>query len=155
MELRGDPLTENVNLTLKPSRSKLGTIKIVPRVLEIIASIAAVQVKGVNRMCGSFATGVNELLGRRELGKGIRLSFNQHHRLRVDIYVYINYGYSVPKVALKIQDKVKQQLLFMTDLKVSTVNVHVSGIVPARKSTRINPHQLFQDRKGEHKSELN
>ena len=144
-------MTENINLALKPDRSKLGTIKIVPRVLEIIASIAAVQVKGVNRMRGSFTTGVNELLGRKELGKGIRLSFDQHHYLTVDIYVYINYGYSVPRIALKIQDKVKQQLLFMTDLKVSAVNVHVNGIIPSKQSASINPHQLFRDRKGDRK----
>lgn len=144
-------MTENINLALKPGRSKLGKIKIVPRVLEIIASIAAVQVKGVNRMRGSFATGVNELFGRKEFGKGIRLSFDQHHGLMVDIYVYINYGYSVPKIALKIQDRVKQQLLFMTDLRVSAVNVHVNGIIPTRQSVSINPHQLFQDRKGDRK----
>ncbi|QBP18636.1 Asp23/Gls24 family envelope stress response protein [Acetilactobacillus jinshanensis] len=142
-------MAEDVNITLKSGQSSLGKIKIAPRVLEIIASIAAVQVKGVNRMRGSLATSVNELFGHREWGKGIRLAFNKHHELIVDIYVYINYGYSVPKVALQIQDKVKQQLLFMTELNVGTVNVHVEGIVPKKKTSHVDPNHLFKDNQGE------
>ena len=142
-------MTENVNLALKSGRSNLGQIKIAPRVLEIIASIAAVQVKGVSRMRGSLATSVNELFGHRDWSKGIRVAFNQQHQLIVDIYVYINYGYSVPKVALKIQDKVKQQLLFMTELNVGMVNVHVDGIIPKRTRSRVDPNHLFKNNQGE------
>ena len=144
-------MAKDVNISLASGHPNLGKIKIAPRVLEIIASIAAVQVKGVNRMRGSFTNSVNELFGHRRSGKGIRLAFNQHHQLVVDIYVYVNYGYSVPQVALKIQDKVKQQLYFMSELSVEAVNVHVSGIVPKKSVAHVDPNRLFNQNQGESK----
>ncbi|MHA8111056.1 Asp23/Gls24 family envelope stress response protein [Lactobacillaceae bacterium Melli_B4] len=137
-------MAEN-NTLLKNSKDDAGAINIAPRVLEIIASIAAVKVNGVDRMRGSFATGVNELFGHKDFGKGIKLSFNDQNQISVDIYVYVDYGVSVPKVALEIQDKVKQQLLFMTELDVLDVNVHIEGIVHAHSESKIDPESLFAD----------
>ncbi|MBW1605645.1 Asp23/Gls24 family envelope stress response protein [Lactobacillus sp. Sy-1] len=133
------------NTLLKGNKQSAGSIHIAPRVLEIIASIAAVKVPGVERMQGSFATGVNELFGHKDFGKGIKLSFNDQDQVSVDIYVYVDYGVSVPKVALEIQDKVKQQLLFMTELDVLDVNVHIEGIVHAHSESKIDPDDLFAD----------
>ncbi|GLB46798.1 alkaline-shock protein [Philodulcilactobacillus myokoensis] len=147
-------MAEESNIVIKAKHPDLGKIEIAPQVLEIIASIAAVQVKGVKRMRGSFANGVNELFGRKEFGKGIKLSFNQN-KLSADIYVFLNYGVSVPKVALEIQDQVKQQLLFMTELDVGEINVHVEGVIPKKDSTsKFNSNNLFNNDvndKGEHK----
>lgn len=135
-------MAEETNISLKKSSSDLGEIKISPSVLEIIASIASVQVKGVKRMRGSLATSVNELFGRKEMGKGIKLDFHDG-KLVVDVYVYLNYGVSVPKVALNIQEQVKQQLLFMTELDLGEVNVHVEGIVPDKSDKKYDPNTLF------------
>ena len=43
----------------------------------------------------------------------------------------MNYGVSVPKVALEMQDRVKQQVLFMTDIDLVEVNIHVV-VVPEK-----------------------
>ncbi|KRM68075.1 hypothetical protein FD06_GL000193 [Apilactobacillus ozensis DSM 23829 = JCM 17196] len=138
-------MAEESNIDLKNTESsELGEIKIAPRVLEIVSSIASVQVKGVNRMCGSFSNSMNELFGHKEFNKGVKLDFNDD-QLNVDVYVYLEYGVSVPQVALEIQKQVKQQLLFMTELKVNEVNVHVEGIVPQKDSVKIDPDQLFSD----------
>jgi len=50
----------------------------------------------------------------------------------VDSYCYITYGMSVPKVAMEIQERVKQQVLFMTDVQLAEVNVHVVAVVPEK-----------------------
>lgn len=135
-------MTEQTNISLPKASSKFGDIQISPNVLEVIASIASVQVKGVKRMRGSLATSVNELFGRKEMGKGIRLNFKDE-KLIVDVYVYLNYGISVPKVALEIQEQVKQQLLFMTELDLGEVNVHVEGVVHEKQDRRANSKSLL------------
>lgn len=135
-------MAEQTNISLPKTSSKLGDIQISPNVLEVIASIASVQVKGVKRMRGSLATSVNELFGRKEMGKGIRLNFKDG-KLIVDVYVYLNYGVSVPKVALEIQEQVKQQLLFMTELDLGEVNVHVEGVVHEKQNKRANSKSLL------------
>lgn len=135
-------MAEQTNISLPKVSSKFGDIQISPNVLEVIASIASVQVKGVKRMRGSLATSVNELFGRKEMGKGIRLNFKDE-KLIVDVYVYLNYGVSVPKVALEIQEQVKQQLLFMTELDLGEVNVHVEGVVHEKQDKRANSKSLL------------
>ncbi|MSE22066.1 Asp23/Gls24 family envelope stress response protein, partial [Lactobacillus parabuchneri] len=57
----------------------------------------------------------------------------------------LNYGVSVPKVALQIQSQVEQQLLFMTGLKVTEVNVHVQGVVPEKTTSTVDPNNPFAD----------
>ncbi|CAI2678882.1 Asp23/Gls24 family envelope stress response protein [Apilactobacillus kunkeei] len=135
-------MAEQTNISLPKASSKFGDIQISPNVLEVIASIASVQVKGVKRMRGSLATSVNELFGRKEMGKGIRLNFKDE-KLIVDVYVYLNYGISVPKVALEIQEQVKQQLLFMTEIDLGEVNVHVEGVVHEKQDKRANLKSLL------------
>lgn len=144
-------MTDNVNLTLQPSQSKLGSIRMAPRVLETIVSIAALKVKGVEKMRRFMATNVHKLFGRRPFGKGVELAFNKQHQLMVDVYVYLKYGVEVPKVALTIQKQVKQQLLFMTELDVAKVNVHVCGIVPKKETSAVNPDKMFSDHEGDQK----
>ena len=124
-------MAEDTNIVLKASEPTLGKIEVAPQVLEIVAGIAASDVDGVARMRGSIANSVNELFGKKERGKGVKLSVTGD-TLNVDVYAYLNYGVSVPRVALAIQEQVKQQLLFMTDLRVSEVNVHIQGVILAK-----------------------
>lgn len=48
--------------------------------------------------------------------------------IAIDVKIDLKYGYSVPEVAMKVQQKVKEQIFFMTDLVVQEVNVHVASI---------------------------
>ena len=121
-------MMEETNIPLANGPAPLGEIEIAPEVIEVIAGIAANEVEGVYAMQGSFKTGVNELLGRTTHNKGVQLTVDENG-LSVDVYCYIKYGASVPKVALDMQEKVKEQVLYMSNLEVSQVNVHVVGLV--------------------------
>ena len=102
-------------------------------------------------MRGTFANNVNELLGRAAHGKGVYLR-TEEEGLKVDIYCYLNYGVSVPKVALEMQDRVKQQVLFMTDIDLVEVNIHVVAVVP-EKIPQPDLNELFpEDEDGEEMS---
>ena len=138
-------MAESSNITLQSEEPSLGQIQIAPEVLEIIVGIAVSQIDGVNRMRGSISSSVNELFGRKKsLSKGVKLTIVDD-QISVDVYAYLDYGVSVPKVALAIQDKVKQQILFMTDLALSEVNVHITGIVTEKTESGIDPNNLFGD----------
>lgn len=123
------------------SNQELGEIVIAPEVIEVIIGIAASKVDGVYEMQGTFANNVTELLGRSAHGKGVYLTIDEEG-IKVDLYCYIKYGMSVPKVAMAIQDRVKQQVLFMTDVELAEVNIHVVAVVP-EKVTPPDLEELF------------
>ncbi|WP_054669807.1 Asp23/Gls24 family envelope stress response protein [Lentilactobacillus senioris] len=145
-------MAEDTNIILQSDNPNLGEIQITPEVLEIIAGIAAVEVDGVNRMqSNSLSKSVNELFGRRKEHSrgGVKISYDGD-QLTVDISVFLNYGVSVPKVALEIQDQVKEQLLFMTNLKAQQVNVHVAGVVPEKETANtVDPNDPFANSENE------
>lgn len=125
-------MTADEKLVLTHEKSSVpGEIVIAPEVIEVIIGIAASKVEGVYGMRGNLATNMNEWFGRSVHGKGISLN-NDEDGLKVDIFCYLNYGVVVPKVALEIQEKVKQQVLFMTDIHLKEVNIHIMGMIPEK-----------------------
>lgn len=105
----------------------LGNIEVAPEVLEIIASIAASDIEGIASMRGNFASGVVERLGKKVHGKGIKTELSESG-LMIDVYCVVNYGVSIPKTALKVQEHVRQTLENMTSLQTQEVNVHITGV---------------------------
>ena len=138
-------MAEDSKIILSSEDQSLGTIEVAPRVVEIIAGVAASEIDGVSKMYGSLANSFGELLGRSDQRRGVKLT-NQNENLTIDIDVYIDYGVSVPKLAAKIQDRVKQQVTLMTDLNVS---VHVKGIVQKKEEQTVDPDDIF----GEHEDD--
>ena len=133
------------NIVLKNEETNdLGRIEMAPEVLEIIIGIAAAKVDGVYSMRGSLANNISALLGRQNRGKGVKLS-NTDTDLAVDVYTFLNYGVSVPKVANEIQEKVRQQVLFMTGIELAAVNVHIQGMVPEKEEPTVDPNNLFDE----------
>lgn len=107
--------------------SSLGKVEIAPEVIEVIAGIASTEVEGVAAMRGNFAAGVVEKLGKKNHGKGVKVELTDDGII-VDIFVVMNFGVSIPLVAQKIQDNIRQALLTMTGLELKEVNVHVVGV---------------------------
>ncbi|MFP4020307.1 MAG: Asp23/Gls24 family envelope stress response protein [Halanaerobium sp.] len=104
-----------------------GSIKIADEVVGIITGLAATEIDGVAGMSGGLAGGLADMLGRKNLSKGVKVEVTDD-TASVDVYVIINYGNSIPDVAWKIQDNVKQAIEGMTGLNVKAVNVHVQGV---------------------------
>ena len=113
-------------------------IKIDPSVLEVILGIAAEKVDGVAGMRGSLKSGLNWVFGREDHGKGVNISVDDDNKLIADIYVYLESGVNVPKVAMTLQKKLKAQLLQMTDLDLKAINVHVVGSQKMKILTRLH-----------------
>lgn len=105
----------------------LGTIKIADEVVSTIAGLAAVEVEGVAAMSGTFASGITEMLGRKNLSKGVKVEVGETEAT-IDAYIIVEYGFPIPTVARGVQNAVKTAVETMTGLAVTAVNVHVVGV---------------------------
>ncbi|QFT89741.1 Alkaline shock protein 23 [Bacillus sp. THAF10] len=115
------------NLLEMENNNSLGKVEIAPEVIEVIAGIAASEVDGVSQMRGNFAAGVAERLGKKNHGKGVKVDLSEEG-IKVDVFCVMQFGISIPTVAQKVQDNIRQALLNMTALEVAEVNIHVVGV---------------------------
>ena len=104
-----------------------GVIQIANDVVSSIAGLAVMEIDGVARLTGNITRELITKLGRKSLSKGIRLNFSGNE-LSVDVSIEVKFGYNIVEVSKSVQDRVKTNVNTMTGLKVSTVNVRVSGI---------------------------
>ncbi len=109
-------------------KTEIGSIQIAPEVIEVIAGLATVEVEGVAGMSGGFAGGIAELLGRKNLSKGVKVEVG-NREAAVDVSIVMEYGQRIPEVAGEIQKNVKSAIESMTGLLVVEVNVHIHGVM--------------------------
>lgn len=108
-------------------KTEMGNIQIAPEVIEVIAGLATIEIEGVAGMSGGFAGGIAELLGRKNLSKGVKVEVGQKEAA-VDVSIIIEYGQKIPEVASLIQENVKRAIESMTGLDVIEVNVHIHDV---------------------------
>ncbi len=121
---------------------ELGTINIADEVIAIIAGMSAVEIEGIYSMSGGFAGSLANMLGRKNLSRGVKVDIEENES-RINLYIIIKYGSSIPDIAWKIQDNVKNTVEGMTGLKVTEVNVHVQGVeFPGQNEEEILPEVL-------------
>ncbi len=113
--------------TINPAIEDNGNVNISDEVIAVIASLAASEVKGVAGMCGGLGGGIVELLGKKNLSKGVKLTVNEKNVV-LDLSVIAEYGAKIPAVAWELQEKVKNEVEAMTGLQVSAVNISVDGV---------------------------
>ena len=118
-----------------------GEIVIAPRVLEKIIAIATAKVDGVHSLENKS---VQDSLSKRALGRGVYLRTQEDGQISVDIYLYLEYGVAVPKVAVAIQKAVKTAVYNMADVTLDDVNIHVVGIV-TEKAAKPDLKDLFNE----------
>lgn len=107
--------------------SNAGSIKIANDVVATIAGLAASDVPGIAGMSGGITGGIAEMLGRKNLTKGIKVEVVSQDAI-IDIFCVIEYGYSITTVAANVQEKVKNAVESMTGLTCSAINIHVQGV---------------------------
>ena len=98
---------------------------------EVIATIAAVTVNEVEGVCGlsaNLGSDIAEMLGKKSLGKGVKIAVDENDTIELECNIVVLYGYSVVEVAKKVQDAVATAVESMTGMCVNGVNVNVCGI---------------------------
>ena len=105
----------------------MGEVKIADEVVAIIAGLAATEVEGVSSMAGNITNELVSKLGMKNLSKGVRVEVLSGI-VNVDVALNIAYGYSIPEVSAKVQERVKSAIENMTGLEVADVNIKVAGV---------------------------
>jgi uncharacterized alkaline shock family protein YloU len=118
---------EKRDIIVQHGQAGLGSIRISDDVVGIIAGMAATEVPGVAGMSAGIVGGIAEMLGRKNLSKGVKVDVGEKDAA-VDIYIIIEYGSKIPEVASQIQQKVKNAIQEMTGLNVVSVNVNIQGV---------------------------
>ena len=86
---------------------------------------------------GIVALSLQETEGIRLIpskSKGIKISFEKEG-IFADISVIAEYGYSVPEIAYRIQQTIKQMVESMTKYKIAKVDVHVQSVIFPQAAT--------------------
>ncbi|MDE6904505.1 MAG: Asp23/Gls24 family envelope stress response protein [Lachnospiraceae bacterium] len=111
----------------KIKEDKFGEVKIADEVVAIIAGLAATEVEGVSSMAGNITNELVSKLGMKNLSKGIRVEVAEG-LVKVAVALNIAYGYAIPEVSSKVQERVKNAIENMTGLEVSSVNVRIASV---------------------------
>ena len=111
----------------KIKEDTLGEVHIADEVVAIIAGLAATEVEGVSSMAGNITNALVSKLGMKNLSKGVKVSVAEGD-VKVDVALNIAYGYAIPEVSAKVQDKVKTAIETMTGLNVVVVNVRIASV---------------------------
>ena len=108
-------------------KEMMGEVRIADEVVAIIAGLAATEVDGVDSMAGNITNELVGKLGMKNLSKGVKVDVTEEH-VSVDLSLNIKYGYNVPDVSERVQDRVKSAIENMTGLTVLDVNIRIAGV---------------------------
>ncbi|MCH4888819.1 Asp23/Gls24 family envelope stress response protein [Acidaminobacter sp. JC074] len=106
---------------------EFGHVNISDDVIGIITNIAASEIEGI-QLAGTLAGDIAEILGRKNMTKGVRVEINDEDEVQVDLNIVVDFGVVIPEIAWKVQESVKTAIENMTDLKVTSIDVNVQGI---------------------------
>ncbi|MEG1752014.1 MAG: Asp23/Gls24 family envelope stress response protein [Clostridia bacterium] len=96
-------------------------------ILLSIISLATKEISGVAALCDNFLAKTKKIFTKND-GKGVKIKFDANGNLVVEVFVRVFYGFSVPDVAYRIQENIKNNISSMVDMKTAKVNVHIVGV---------------------------
>lgn len=126
-------MSENNEISyIEETTNKTGNISYANDVIAIIAGLAATEIAGISGMSGGITSGIAEMLGRKNLTKGVKVEVGTEETA-IDLNVIVDYGVQIHKVAFDVQENVKKAVETMTGLHVVEVNVYVQGVNVAQE----------------------
>ncbi|NLY44541.1 MAG: Asp23/Gls24 family envelope stress response protein [Tissierella sp.] len=113
-----------------------GNVKISDDVVAIIAGVASTEIPGVTSMSGGITGGFSEMLGMKNLSKGVKVELKDSD-VAIDVFITVEYGKNISEIGRNVQQNVKNSVETMTELNVVEVNVNIQGVnIP--KETKVN-----------------
>ena len=118
---------KKTNTDVSKAEAEGGRIIFADDVVATIAALAVSDVEGVSAMTGGMVEGITEMLGKKNLTKGVKVEVGTEEAA-VDVSVSIRYGFKIREVCEKIQLAAKNAIETMTGLRVVEVNVFVQAV---------------------------
>lgn len=119
-------MEEKTTYVLKDNND-IGTVQIADDVVAMIASLSVRDIDGVQACAGNVAGELMDRVGIKNARKGAKIDIFEN-RVKVDVFVNIEYGYNIPATCGRVQEKVKNTIENMTGLTVTDVNVRVAAV---------------------------
>ena len=115
------------DLLHKDRTTDLGAVRINNDAVATIASVAAMEVKGVHGMGGGLRRTMYELFSRRVSSKGVKIEMGDAES-KLTVSIIVEYGVDIPRIADEVQENVKRAVEKMAGLALSEVDVIVEGV---------------------------
>ncbi len=106
-----------------------GSVMISEDVIASIVGNAVAEVEGITGLAAKPGSDIAELIGKKNWGKGLKITINEDDTLDIDCNVNVAYGQNVVAVAKVAQEVVIREVESIAGVKVQSVNVNVCGIV--------------------------
>ena len=106
-----------------------GSVLISEDVIVTIVAHAVEEVEGVVGLNVKPGADIIELIGKKNWGKGLKVTIGEDDALTVDCNITVAYGQSVVSVAGAVQAAVTNALESMAGVKIAAVNVNVCGMI--------------------------
>ena len=116
------------NKTYITQEQENGTVMISEDVIAAIADHTINEVEGVIGLSTKPGADIAEMIGKKNWGKGLKITINENDALYIECNIVVAYGQSVVAVAKAVQEAVTAALESTTGVKVASVNVNVCGI---------------------------
>ena len=105
----------------------LGAVRINNEAITTIASVAAMDIRGVYGMGGALARTVCAVFLNKHGSKGVKIEAREGE-VKLTVSIVVEYGVEIPKIADEVQENVKRAVERMTGLVLSEVDVVVEGV---------------------------
>ena len=105
----------------------LGSIQIHKHVIADIAVNAISEVKGLSLAREGLLDKAREILGINK-NPGVYVSVDKNNQVNIDVNVLIEYGLSIPELASRAQDVIREAIERTVDIDLKDVNINIRGI---------------------------
>ncbi|MBQ8908910.1 MAG: Asp23/Gls24 family envelope stress response protein [Clostridia bacterium] len=110
----------------KTTLQKKGKVEIDRDILLSIINLAAKEINGVESLTNEELPLLRRMSKKKS--EGVVIKFDVNGTLNVDVYIRVYIGYSVPDIAYRVQENIKNSLNSMVGIKPGKINVHVCGV---------------------------
>ena len=112
-----------------------GSILISEEVIASIASLAVREVEGVYGLSMTQTLDLSNILGKRNLRKGIRVAITEEG-VTVSCNLIVKMGSAVMTVAQSVQTAIADEVAAMTGVRPLRVNVNVCGVAVPKAAAK-------------------
>lgn len=108
-----------------------GNILISEDVIASITALAVREVQGVYGLSLSGSRDISNILSKKNLSKGIRVTMSENV-IEISCHLVVRMGEPVMTVAKNVQDNISNEVFAMTGIRPERVNVNVCGVAIAK-----------------------
>ena len=103
-----------------------GKITLDRKILVSIINLAAKEINGVESVTNSSRPWIKKVFKKND--DGVEIKFEENGALTIDVYLNVYIGYSVPDIAYRVQENIRNSLATMVALKPLKINIHINNV---------------------------